>query len=341
MSDQQDQADTRQSGESSERAPSPVSPAPRPRRADTADLKRRLGPTGVWLGYTLAAAPADTVRQAAQDLDRLGYGALWFGGDGPGSKEAISQAAILLSATQRTVVATGIASIWSRDALAAATAATSLAEAWPDRFLLGLGVSHAKLVAARGSEYRKPLTAMRSYLDAMDAVDFPSEPRPAPAPRVLAALRPKMVGLARDRADGAHTYFTTPAHTARVRATLGTAPLLAPEQAVVLDTDPRRARATARDHMARYLALPNYVNNLRELGWDDADFADGGSDALVDAIVPWGGPGTIAERLREHRDAGADHVAVQPLAATLTAQVAALRELAPALLGEAPRGAGT
>ncbi|ASU84569.1 LLM class F420-dependent oxidoreductase [Nocardiopsis gilva YIM 90087] len=330
MSDQHDLADTREHGQNSERAPSA---APRARRADTADLKRRLGPIGVWFGHTLAVAPAATVRQAARELERLGYGALWFGGDGPGTKEAVSQAAILLSATERTVVATGIASIWSRDALAAATAATSLAEAWPDRFLLGLGVSHAKLVAARGSEYRKPLTAMRSYLDAMDAVDYPGEPQPAPAPRVLAALRPKMVGLARDRANGAHTYFTTPAHTARVRATLGSEPLLAPEQAVVLDTDPRRARATARGHMARYLALPNYVNSLRELGWDDADFADGGSDALVDAIVPWGEPDTIAARLREHRDAGADHVAVQPLAATLPEQVTALGELAPVLLG--------
>ncbi|WP_217999299.1 TIGR03620 family F420-dependent LLM class oxidoreductase [Nocardiopsis trehalosi] len=299
---------------------------------DAAELKRRIGGAGVWLGGTLVAATADQARTAAKEIEDLGYGALWFGGDLPGAKEALAQAAVLLSATERITVATGIASIWSRDAAAASSGANVLAEAWSGRFLLGLGVSHAPAVQARGQDYRKPLSAMRAYLDGMDAMPYYG-PLPAPAPRVLAALRPRMLELARDRSAGAHPYFTPPEHTAQARKALGDAPLLAPEQTVVLDTDPARARATGRAFARTYLGLPNYTNNLRELGWTDADFADGGSDALIDAIVPWGDVDTVAARIRAHHAAGADHVCVQPLADTLERQVADLRALAPALLG--------
>ncbi|MDA0566368.1 TIGR03620 family F420-dependent LLM class oxidoreductase [Streptomonospora sp. S1-112] len=305
-----------------------------PPQTDPAALKERIGPYGVWLGSTLFAAPAATLRRAAAEIEDLGLGALWFGGDYPGGTEALSKAAVLLSATRRLTVATGIASIWSRDAILATTAADTLADAWPDRFVLGLGVSHAPLVAARGRTYAKPLTAVREYLDAMDAAASYAAPLHAPVPRVLAALRPRMLELARDRAQGAHPYFTTPEHTAKARAVLGPDPLLAPEQAVVLTTDPAHARTRGREYTAIYLSLPNYVNNLRELGWSDADLTaenGTGSDALVDALVAWGDAAAVAERVNAHRAAGADHVSVQPLAPTVEEQTAQLRELAPLL----------
>ena len=172
---------------------------------------------------------------------------------------------------------------------------------------------------------------MRAYLDAMDATSYEG-PLATPAPRMLAALRPGMLELAGTRTAGAHPYFVTPEHTARARAVLGPEPVLAPEQTVVLTTDPDRARAIARTFTTGYLAMPNYANNLRELGWDEREFANGGSDALVDAIVAWGDPETIAERVRAHHDAGADHVCVQPLAGTLDEQLAQLRALAPVLV---------
>jgi probable F420-dependent oxidoreductase len=155
---------------------------------------------------------------------------------------------------------------------------------------------------------------------------------PEPVPRVLAALRPRMLELARERAAGAHPYFVPVAHTARARALLGDGPLLAPEQTVVLDSNPDRARTTARGFVRRYLQLPNYVNNLRDLGYGDEDFADGGSDRLVDAIVAWGDEDAIAARVRAHHDVGADHVAIQPLAPDIATAVADLTTLAPVLI---------
>jgi probable F420-dependent oxidoreductase len=228
------------------------------------------------------------------------------------------------------VVATGIASIYARDATAAASAAYGLAEKWPRRFVLGLGVSHAMFVASRGHDPGRPLAAMRDYLDGMDATGF-SVPPPEPPPRLLAALRPGMLRLAARRAHGAHPYFVTPEHTAIARGILGPELVLAPEQAVVVDTDPGRARATARAYAATYLQLPNYVDNLRALGWSDTDLSDGGSDALIDAVVPWGDPETVATRVHAHHQAGADHVCVQPIADTLERQIEHLSLLAPVL----------
>jgi probable F420-dependent oxidoreductase len=173
---------------------------------------------------------------------------------------------------------------------------------------------------------------MRAYLDAMDAADYRGPKPPEPVPRVLAALRPRMLELARERAAGAHPYLVPVAHTARARALLGEGPLLAPEQTVVLETDPEKARTTARAFMRTYLRLPNYVENLRELGYGDDDFADGGSDRLVDAVVAWGDEEAIAARVRAHHDVGADHVAIQPLAPDVPAAVADLTTLAPVLL---------
>jgi probable F420-dependent oxidoreductase len=295
---------------------------------DVAALKRRIGRVGVW-NSSLSQESASFARDAAAEVERLGFGALWVG-EGPTSKEALVHAAILLNATQRLVVATGIANIWARDAAAASNGANALAEASGGRFLLGLGVSHSPAVSVRGHDYRQPLAVMRAYLQAMDATRY-AGPLPEPAPRVLAALRPKMLELAGQRTQGAHPYFVTTEHTASARAILGPGPLLAPEQAVVLDSDPARARDTARRHMSGYLQLPNYVNNLRALGWADRDLADGGSDALVDAIVSWGDPQAIAGRVRAHHEAGADHVSLQPLTDTPGEMLEHLRVLAPAL----------
>jgi probable F420-dependent oxidoreductase len=292
---------------------------------DTAELKRRLGRVGVWNG-TLGGEPASFEREAAAEIEGLGFTTLWVG-ETPQGKEALVHSAILLDATQQMMIATGIANIWVRDATAAANGANALAEAYGGRFVLGLGVSHAPLVSARGHDYRKPVAAMRTYLDAMDAAEYYG-PLPESPPRLLAALRTGMLELAAQRTHGAHPYFVTPDHTARARAILGHDPVLAPEQTVVLDTDPERARRTARRFTSRYLSLPNYVNNLRELGWDDEDLADGGSDALVDAIVAWGDPETIIERVRAHLHAGADHVCIQPLANTPREMLEHLRVLA-------------
>lgn len=271
----------------------------------------RLGPVGVWLGgYGFAA---DDDRSNAQQIEQLGYSALWFG-EAPGGKEAFTRAATLLGATDSLVVATGIASIWGRDPLNTASAIRTVGEAFPGRFVAGLGVSHPPAVAARGADYRTPLATMRAHLEAMAATSHPS-PEPAEHPPVvLAALRPRMLELARDDADGAHPYFVPVEHTRRARQILGPGRLLAPELAVVLEPDPVEARRLARQHTGSfYLEAPNYVENLRWLGFGDADFADGGSDELVDAVVAWGDEEAVIGRITEHLDAGADHVCLQPV----------------------------
>jgi probable F420-dependent oxidoreductase len=294
-------------------------------------LRERIGRVGVWMG-SLALEPADEERAVLARIEQLGYGAAWFG-EGPNNREALSHAALLLAASDHLVIATGIANIWARDAPAAINGANTLNEAWDGRFLLGLGVSHAPIVNSRGHDYTKPLTAMRTYLEAIDAHTYGAPAPEHPSPVVLAALRPKMLELARERTAGAHPYFVPPAHTARAREILGPRPLLAPEQVVVLERDPTRAREIGRRHMALYLMLPNYVNNLRELGYDDPDFADGGSDRLLDAIVAWGEEDAVAERVREHLDAGADHVAIQVYSENAKTTLAQLERLAPVLLG--------
>ncbi|NUT11045.1 MAG: LLM class F420-dependent oxidoreductase [Nonomuraea sp.] len=288
------------------------------------------GQIGVWHPQ-FGKAPAGQARRAVAEIERLGYASVWVN-EGWQSKEPLTMAAVLLAATERVAVGTGIASVWGRDATAMAAARVTLADAFPGRFLLGVGVSHGPLVGHRGHAYDKPLSVMRAYLDGMDeaAEGLPE----VKAPRLLAALRPKMLELSRDRADGAHTYFVPPEHTAQARAVLGADRLLVPEQAVVIERDPARAREIARAHTAYYLTLPNYLNNLRALGFGDDDFAGGGSDRLTDAIVAWGDVGDVAERVRAHLAAGADHVAVQPLSAggpDLPDALAQLGRLAPAL----------
>jgi probable F420-dependent oxidoreductase len=272
----------------------------------------RLGRVGVWTGQ-LDFAPAHVVREAAQEVEALGYGALWTG-EAIG-REVMSAAQLLLSATESLVIATGIANIWARDAYATAAAQLALGEAYPDRFILGIGASHKLLMDVRGGDYLKPLAFMASYLDGMDAgSEIYRAVRPAnPPPRLLAALGPKMLELSRDRADGAHTYFVPPEHTARAREILGVDKLLVPEQVCVLSEDGEIAREIARRHTSSYLRLRNYTANLERFGFDAEDFADGGNDRLVDTICAWGSIDSIATRVRAHLDAGADHVAVQVL----------------------------
>jgi len=262
----------------------------------------------------------------------LGYGALWFG-EALG-REVLTNAGLHLAGTKRMVVATGIANIYARDAVAMASGQKTLAEAYPNRFLLGLGVSHVPLVEQlRGHRYEKPVATMRAYLDAMDQAPYNSVAPASKPARVLAALGPKMLELSGERADGAHPYNTNPAHTAEARGILGPQPYLCPEQAVVLETDPEKARGIGRAFLGFYLTLPNYANNFLRLGFDEGDFKDGGSNKLIDAIIAWGDLNAIRNRIREHHQAGADHVCIQ----VLTADPKALplrewRELAGVLL---------
>jgi probable F420-dependent oxidoreductase len=290
-----------------------------------------IGRFGVWT-FALDPQPAGRAQELAAELDALGYGAIWV--PEAVGRDPLVSSALLLSATPRISVATGIASIYGRDAIAMAAGQRSLAEWFPGRFVLGLGVSHAPFVEGmRGHRYGPPLATMRAYLDAMDAAPYMAAPPTVAPERVLAALGPKMLELSATKAQGAHPYNVTPEHTEGARAILGAGPVLAPDQKVVLETDPATARATAREALAIYLGLPNYVNNLRRLGFAEDDFVDGGSDRLIDALVAWGSPAQIAARVREHHDAGADHVCIQVLVERgSSAPVEQWRELAPVLV---------
>jgi probable F420-dependent oxidoreductase len=287
-----------------------------------------LGRTGIWT-HALDMQPVGRAQELVGELESLGYGAVWI--PEAVGREALSWSALLLPAGERVVVATGIANLWARDAMAMAAGHKTLTAAAPGRFLLGIGVSHQPAVdGLRGHRYERPVATMRAYLDAMDSALYFADPPPVEPVRVLAALGPRMLALAAERAAGAHPYFVPPEHTARAREALGPDRLLAPEQAVVLDTDPTTAREVARAHMATYLALPNYTNNLRRLGFTEEDLAAPGSDRLVDAIVAWGNEEQVVRRVAEHRAAGADHVCLQVLDADLRAvPLEGWRRLAP------------
>ncbi len=272
-----------------------------------------LGRIGLWT-FAFDRQPWPEARAALEELDGMrGFGCLWF--PEATNRNAFVNATLFLSNTSRLKVATGIAPIHNRDATATANGQRALEAVFPHRFLLGLGVSHAWLVEdVRGGRYGPPLSAMRAYLDALDAAPYTAYPEDAPVrPRVIAALGPKMLAVARDRADGAHPYLTTPEHTAGARAVLGAGKILAPDQKVVLETDPATARAIARKHLAGYLGQPNYRNSLLRQGFSDDDLDGGGSDRLVDAIVAWGSIDSLVPRIEAHLDAGASHVAVQLL----------------------------
>ncbi|MAV26870.1 MAG: LLM class F420-dependent oxidoreductase [Gammaproteobacteria bacterium] len=269
-----------------------------------------LGKTGVWY-FTDAMSAADAAA-FAQHVESLGYGALWI----PETigRNSLVHAAWLLANTTRLVVATGIASIYNRDAGAMMAAAHTLVEQSEGRFLLGLGVSHQPLVeGVRGHQYGKPVSTMREYLTRMKATPYQSIPAENPPEMVLAALGPNMLALSRNDADGAHPYFTTPEHTRLAREVLGPDKLLCVEQKVVLETDPAVARQAARQSAAMYLGLENYRNNWKRLGFSDEDLEGGGSDAFIDATFAWGSVDQIRERVEEHLSAGASHVCMQPV----------------------------
>ncbi|MER6732830.1 LLM class F420-dependent oxidoreductase [Streptomyces puniciscabiei] len=261
-------------------------------------VKDRIGRYGIWSVGLRAEDPArcGELAEAAAELEELGFGAVWLGGS-----SAARHAVPLLEATGTLTVGTSIQSIWQYDAETSAASFAEVEAAHPGRFVLGLGVSHAKLA----DQYRRPYSALVAYLDALDDAGVPA------GRRVLAALGPKTLELARDRAAGAVPYLVTPEHTARAREVLGAGPLLAPELKVVLETDPARARSLARDTLAMYLALPNYTNNFLRHGFTEADLADGGSDRLVDAVFAWGDESRIRDRIDTFHQAGADHVALQ------------------------------
>jgi probable F420-dependent oxidoreductase len=268
----------------------------------------RLDGTGIWSGELRRHSDEAEVEDAAAELEQLGYSALWMPGGEPTG--VFNRLSALIRATNTATVASGILSIWVHDPEIVAAERAQLYDASEGRFLLGLGVSHAPLVdREKPGRYRRPLAAMRAYLDSLDA----AAPPVPPEDRVLAALGPKMLELARDRSLGAHPYLVTTEHTRIAREVVGPEKLVATEQGVVLERDPDRARGIARENLATYLRLPNYVDNLRRLGFADADFEGGGSDRLVDGLVAWGDEEAIAERVREHHEAGADQVLIQVL----------------------------
>jgi probable F420-dependent oxidoreductase len=272
-----------------------------------------LGRIGIWRRRD------QLTPRLAKDVEELGYGAIWIGGSPPGD---LFLAQELLDATEHLAVATGIVNMWATPAGEAAASYHRIAAAHPGRFLLGVGIGHPEAT----QEYRSPFDTIVDYLDVLDAEGVPVEDR------VLAALGPKVLALAAERTAGAHPYLTTPEHTRRAREILGEGPLLAPEQKVVLDTDAVAARALGRPAVDRpYLHLRNYTSNLKRLGWADADIADGGSDALIDALVVHGDAATVAAGIRAHLAAGADHVCLQLLTPPGADPLPGLRALATAL----------
>jgi probable F420-dependent oxidoreductase len=271
-------------------------------------LAQLLGPVGVW-SFALQRLAAAEELSAARQLEEQGFPAIWIP-ESLGSKEVLVHSALLLGATEKIVIAPGIANIHARDPMAMASGAKTLGEAYPGRFVLGIGVSHAPSVESRGGTYANPLEQMTLYLDAMDAAQYAAPAPDPPVPLVLAALGPKMLELAAQRGDGAHPYFVPVEHTAFARSHLGPDPCLATEITAVLTTDRSAGLEVARAFARHYLVLPNYANNLRRLGWSGEEI-DNASDRLIDAVVAIGDVDVIVQRIRDHLAAGADHVCLQ------------------------------
>lgn len=267
----------------------------------------QLSGVGLWSSQLRYGNPAEAA-EAAAELDGLGYTALWIPDVGGPVLDSVDS---LLTATEKTVIATGILNLWMHEPADVAARYATLTDTHGERFLLGIGVSHAPLIDSKEpGRYRKPLAATKAFLDGLDAA-----PRPVPtANRVLAALGPKMLELSATRAGGAHPYLVTPDHTRGAREVLGDGPLLLPEQTVVLTDDRDHARAVGTDWLRSYLALPNYANNLLRTGFTEDD-VNSVSDRLFDAIIAWGDEEAIGRRVAEHRAAGADHVCVQVITA--------------------------
>jgi probable F420-dependent oxidoreductase len=281
------------------------------------------GRAGIWIRSSALSPGTAEAAEIAAELEEAGYGAVWLGA----ASGDLAQVSSLLAQTGRLVVATGMVSIWTNPADTTAAAYAAVAGKHPGRVLLGLGVSHAHVVERASLQYTRPYHRMVSYLGDLDNAAAPVPPEG----RVLAALGPRMLRLAAERTAGAHPYLVTPEHTRRAREVLGAGPLLAPEQKVVLETGPATAREIGRTSVSYYLQAPNYTRNLLRLGFAEDDFTGGGSDRLIDALVAWGDTGAVLGRIREHHDAGADHVAIQVLTADGSLPRAQWRELAQAL----------
>ena len=283
-----------------------------------------IGRVGVWSPAPFLTGPEG--QEAAAELEELGYGAIWLGG-AAGDLEVVES---LLDATTSIAVATGIVNVWTEPVPETIAAYQRLAPRYADRLLLGIGAGHKDPVErTTGQRYVRPYEKVVAYLDELDGAD---PPVPV-AGRALAALGPRMLELAGERTAGAHPYLVNPEHTRQARQTLGDGPLLAPEHKVVLEADPDTARQTARAVVSRYLALPNYTNNLLRLGYAQEDFRGGGSDRLVDDLVAWGDAETVMGRLDAHHQAGADHVSVQVLTEQHVHPRESFRQLARALAG--------
>jgi probable F420-dependent oxidoreductase len=269
-----------------------------------------LGKLGVWTSCD--GLDPTQLRDFARKLEGWGYSTLWQ--PEAVGRDPFATIAYLGGQTERLAFATGIANIYARDAVTMKAIHKSLSGFLPKRFVLGLGVSHANLVSKlRGHEYKKPIPAMREYLDAMEQALYLGHEPEHTAPVLLAALRPAMIKLAAERTQGAHPYLVPVEHTARARAQLGPESWLCPEQMVLGETDATKARARSREYLKIYLRLPNYQLSLREFGFVDSDFEQGGSDALIDALIAWGSPDKIHAHIEAHFTAGADHVCIQPL----------------------------
>jgi len=281
---------------------------------------------GVWC-TDAGAWSADFERKYAREVERLGYSSLWIP-ENPSSKESLVHAGLLLSMTETLSIGTGITSVWARDAVAAHNGAQALAEAYDGRFVLGLGVSHRVLNAARGYEYATPYTTMSEYLSALSTATYDAPQATTAMPVVIGALRDKMMALGAEKADGAHTYMVTTEHTAHARSVLGAQPLLIVEQSYVLADDEVEARRLARAHLSWYLGQPNYQSSLQGQGFSESDIANGGSDHLVDSLVAWGSADEVEARVSAHLAAGADQVLLHPVFGTPDEQIDALRTMA-------------
>jgi probable F420-dependent oxidoreductase len=276
----------------------------------------------------MANLPAGDLRRAVGEIEEMRFGTIWLGE--ALAREPFAAAAIILAATNHIIVATGIANIYARDATAMMNGARTLAEAWPNRFVLGVGVSHLPLVKQRGHEYERPVSAMRAYLEAMENAPYRAAMPSDPPPILLAALGVKMLQLARERTVGAHPYFVPVEHTLEARGILGEDRILAPELAVVFARNREAARASGDRYLKTYLNYENYRRNLARMGWPHDELAPPGSDRIFDAVVAWGSEDEIARKVRLHHEAGADHVAVQVLTRTPErAPLDDLRRLAP------------
>ncbi len=312
-------ADTADTGtQSPDETPNPLTGTSRP----------PLGRIGAWSGR-LQHRPTGQAVETVTELEELGYRSVWIP-ESPFGKDVLTFSAVLLGATRSITVATGIANIWARDAAAMMNSGRTIGDAHPERFLLGVGISHRRTAEARGHEYRAPVSVMEGYLRHMAAAGFDGHGPVWQPPVVIAALGPRMLATAAELSDGAHPFLAPPEHTATARVALGPNKLLAVEQGVLLGSGDA-ARELARSNLARYLAWPNYQRHFLRLGFDESDFTGGISDRLIDAALAVGDESDAARRIQAHLDAGADHVCVQVVGEGPDDELAGYRRLAAAL----------